>query len=111
MKVFDGVCTQEEVLKMECDVLSVLQFDVTFPSANRFIERFSRLAQLSERQQLMATYFADTALLDAGLVVEPPSRIAAACIYAVHMLFKEKRTALWNSTLSKHTTYRESDIG
>lgn len=50
IKVFDNVCTVEEVLKMECDVLTTLQFDVTFPSANRFIERFGRLAQLSAKQ-------------------------------------------------------------
>lgn len=32
---------------------------------------------------LLATYFADTALLDCGLVRENPSRVAACCIYAV----------------------------
>jgi len=34
---------------MEAKLLMTLQFDVTFPSVHRFIERFGRLAQLNER--------------------------------------------------------------
>ena len=63
---------------------------------------------------LLATYFADTALLDCGLVRENPSRVVACCIYAVQKIFKganaHNKGVFWNSTLSKHTTYRESDL-
>ena len=38
---------RESVLKMETLVLTCLQFDITFPSVYRFIERFARLAQFS----------------------------------------------------------------
>lgn len=68
---------------MESQILMTLQFEVTFPSTYRFIERFARLAQMNERQILLATYMADTALLDCGLVKECPSKVAACCIYAV----------------------------
>lgn len=88
LKVINNVHTKDEVLKMERRVLLALQFDITFPSIQRFIERFSRLAQMSERQVLLAQYFADTALLDCSLVREKPSRVAACCIYASQTIFK-----------------------
>jgi cyclin B len=44
LRVVNQVVTKEQVLKMEQNILSTLQFSVTFPSANRFIERFGRLA-------------------------------------------------------------------
>jgi hypothetical protein len=34
---------------MEALILQTLEFDVTFPSTLRFIERFSRLAQFNEK--------------------------------------------------------------
>lgn len=80
--------SKESILKMEYDILSKLQFDVTFPSIYRLMERFGRLAQVSERQMLLASYLADTSLLDCGLVRELPSRVAASCIYATQMLCK-----------------------
>jgi|688.fasta_scaffold1811978_1 hypothetical protein len=68
---------------------------------------------MNERQLLLATYLSDTALLDCSLVKENPSKVAACCIYAVQSIFKgstSQKGILWNSTLSKHTTYRESDL-
>lgn len=108
------VVTKDEVLLMETCILMTLQFEVTFPSIYRFIERFARLAQMNERQMLLAGYLADTALLDCSLVKECPSKVAACCVYAVQGIYKggasTQKGVLWNSTLSKHTTYRESDL-
>lgn len=47
LRVVNQVVTREEVLKMENSILAKLQFDVTFPSVHRFIERFGRLAQIN----------------------------------------------------------------
>lgn len=44
LRVVNHVVTKEEVLNMESSVLFALQFDVTFPSTLRFLERFGRLA-------------------------------------------------------------------
>lgn len=45
-----------------------LQFDLSFPSVLRFVERFVRLAQMNEQQMLLAMYFAETGLLDTKFV-------------------------------------------
>ena len=62
---------------------------------------------------MLANYFADSTLLDCSLVREKPSKVAACCIYAAQIIFKGptmQKGLLWNSMLSKHTTYRESDL-
>jgi len=83
LKFTNHVSTGPEVLQMEFQVLMTLQYEVTFPSIYRFIERFARLAQMNERQVMLATYIAETALLDCSLAKELPSKVAACCIYSV----------------------------
>lgn len=68
---------------------------------------------MNERQLLLAQYFADTALLDCSLVREKPSRVAACCVYAAQRVFKgpsSQKGVLWNAMLSKHSSYRESEV-
>ena len=74
----------------------------------RFLERFGRLAQMNEKQILLAQYLTDTALLDCSLVKERPSRVAAVSVYAALSVFKSSN--IWNSMLTKHTGYREADV-
>ena len=81
----------------------------------RFMERFARLAQLSEKQILVAQYLTDTALLDCKLVRERPSRVAAVSVYAALSLFRgssdqRSQEPLWSSALTKATGYKESDV-
>lgn len=62
---------------------------------------------------MLACYLAETALLDCSLVQMCPSKIAACSVYAVLAMSKSEKSnkhIIWNSTLSKHTTYRESDL-
>ena len=41
--ITDRAYTKEDVLQMEFRILSVLQFDLTFPTALRFLERFTKV--------------------------------------------------------------------
>ena len=38
--ITDGAYTKEDVLQMEFLILSALGFGLTFPTANRFLERY-----------------------------------------------------------------------
>ena len=49
LRVTDNAVSKEEIIKMEYQILSALRFEVTFPSAYRFVERFNRLAQASDK--------------------------------------------------------------
>jgi len=65
---------------------------------------------MNEKQLLLAQYLTDTALLDCSLVKERPSKVAAVSVYAALTVFKGNSGPIWNSMLTKHTSYRESDV-
>ena len=44
LRVTDNAVAKEDIIQMEHEILRKLQFSVTFPSALKFLERFSRLA-------------------------------------------------------------------
>lgn len=41
--VCDNAYTKQQILLQERDILSTLDFDITVPSINRFLERFTKL--------------------------------------------------------------------
>lgn len=54
LKITNEVVPRKDIIDMEFRVLIALQFSVTFPSSLRFLERFGRLAQMNEKQLLLA---------------------------------------------------------
>lgn len=44
LRVTDNAVSKEDVLELECTILQTLDFNVTFPSILRFMERYSRIA-------------------------------------------------------------------
>jgi len=95
---------------MEFRILSLLDFNMTFPTIYRFIERYSRIAQASEKTFTLAQYFTDSALLDCTLMKEKPSKIAAISLYAALKISKGSSQSIWNATLTKNTGYKEDEL-
>ena len=44
LRATDNAVAKHEIIDMEFSILFALQFDVTFPSSLRFLERFARIA-------------------------------------------------------------------
>lgn len=113
LRVTDNAVSKEQVLEMEFDILQTLDFNVTFPSILRFMERYARVAQVQERTQMLAQYLCDTCLLDCTLMKEKPSKLAAVCLYGAMRVVKGNQvgnSSIWNATLSKNTGYKEDDV-
>lgn len=47
LSVSENKFTRDEVLKMEMDMLVTLQFNITTPSAYRFLERFRKISSVA----------------------------------------------------------------
>ena len=88
LKVTSNEVSKSDVLELEFQILSKIEFNVTFPSSFRFMERFARVAQINEKTQLLAQYMCDVCLLDSLLVKQKPSLIAALCIYTAQRVVK-----------------------
>ena len=113
IRVTDNAITKEQVLKMEFDILTALDFELTFPSTLRFLERYARIAQVGEKTLMLAQYFIDTSLLDCTLVKEKPSKVAAMAIYAAQRVQRNltgSSSSIWNATLTKNTGYKEEEL-
>lgn len=78
--ITDRAYTKEDVLQMEFLILSALQFDLTFPTSLRFLERYMRM--LGEDSDVIAysQFLMELALIDVRMLVYPSSVLAAAAL-------------------------------
>jgi len=95
---------------MEKDMLLTLQFDITTPSAYRFLQRFRKLSTHAQDNQVFffAQYLQEIALLDASLLSYNPSEVAAASLILSAKCLK--RVNLWNKEMEKITGYSEAKL-
>ena len=107
LSVSENKFTREQVLAMEMDMLLTLQFDVTTPSAYRFLERFRKLSTTANDDKVFffAQYLQEIALLDASLLKYKPSEIAAAALILSTKCIK--RMNAWNKEMEKTTHLTE----
>ena len=59
-KTFDA----EEILKMEIEMLSLLKYEICFPSVNRYYEIFCILFNFSEKEITLGKYLTEIFLID-----------------------------------------------
>ena len=104
LTVSENKFTKKEVLEMELDILKTLQFDLTSPSAYRFLERYRRLSSLvggDDKIFFFAQYIQEIALLDASLLKYNQSELAAASLILAAKSIK--KVNVWNKEMEKAT--------
>lgn len=60
----DKAYSKEDLLQMEYSILSTLQFDLTFPTTHRFMERYSHVLGSDDRVSYLASYLVELSLVD-----------------------------------------------
>jgi len=103
LQVSENKFSRAQVLEMEREILQVLEFDMTTPSAYRFLQRFAKLCGLFADQKVFffAQYIQEIASLDASLLKYRPSQIAAASL--VLAAKNSERNNPWTDELAKST--------
>jgi len=108
LTVSENKFTRAEVLKMEKEILVTLQFDLTSPSAYRFLERFRKLSSLvgnDDKVFFFAQYIQEISLLDASLLKYNASEIAAASLILSSKSIK--KVNVWNREMERATNYTD----
>ena len=82
---------------MEFLILSALQFDLTFPTALRFLERYSKILGDHNDVITYAQFLMELALIDVRMIHYPCSILAAA---ALTESFKVVSTLRINTTMN-----------
>jgi G2/mitotic-specific cyclin-B, other len=105
--VTDSAYTKAEILAMEGNILMTLDFHITVSSPLRFLTRYARLAELTNREFIMARYLLELALIDYQMLKFGPSELACAAIYLVQKLFKKET---WSAQLQRMLGYSEKAV-
>jgi cyclin B len=109
--ISDKAYTREQILKMEGDMLSKLNFQLTTPNALVFLKRFAKvagvLANPRTKTELLANYLVELTLQDYKMLKYLPSTIAAASTY---LALKTMGQQPWTSELMQHACYTEAAI-
>lgn len=79
--ITDNTYTKQQLLNLEFQVLKVLDFELTFPTCFRFLERFAQVAQADGLVYNLAYYLQELTIIDSHMKQFAPSKIAAASIY------------------------------
>ena len=86
--ITDNAYVKNEVITMENDVLSKLNFSFLFPSPIKFFEYLSFHFNFTKKHHMMGKYLMESFLLDVKNVKYKPSIISCACTYIVMKFFK-----------------------
>ena len=87
--ITDNAYTREEILTMEMSILTTLQFNITSPSAFRFLERFRQVAKLDDQQWNLARYLIELPLIEQRMLVYKPSLLAASAIFLANRIINQ----------------------
>ncbi|EDV92063.1 G2/mitotic-specific cyclin-B [Drosophila grimshawi] len=104
--------TVHEIRQMELHILKTIDGNLSRPSPNYFLRRYTQAANTDVQHRVMSEYFVELASLDYKLASCKPSEIAAASLLlSLHLLNGNPRapTGLtashWTPTLVHHSRY------
>lgn len=88
--ITDRAYTKEDVLQMEFLILSALQFDLTFPTAMRFLERYMRVLGEDSGVLTLAQFLMELALIDVRMLQYQSSVVAAAALCQAYKIITRR---------------------
>lgn len=98
-------------------MLMYLDFNVVSPSSYRFLERFSKIAGLSQKQFNLARYLIELPLIEYRMLKYSPSNLAASAVYLTLKILprqdenmQDVKQPAWEPKMQDHTGYQENDL-
>ena len=105
--ICDNAYDKEEILAMEENILKVLCYQMTIPSAHAFLVRFLKAAHADRKMVQLSCYILDGTLQSYTLLHYLPSQLAAAAVLIARKVVGRNA---WSPTLLKYAGYCEEDI-
>lgn len=104
--ITDNAYTKKELLDMEYSILKTLNFDLTFVSAFRFLERFWAITCCEHLQQTAYKHM-NNSLVDYSIIKYPPEVLAAGALYLAQAIERKSSQKAFhqNSTHSLTSTH------
>lgn len=99
---------EQEVISLEVDILSTLDFDIGFPLSYGFLRRYARCTRSDITTLTLARYILESSLLDYEMIEELESKMAAASL----LLAFEMRDidGAWDEAAEFYTGYKQEEL-
>ena len=105
--ITDKAYSKEEILQMEGNILSVLEFNLTFNSSLNFLERYANLLHLDEKMMMLGRYMLELTLVEYKMIKYPQSTIACSALYLINKIQKAEG---WPEIIAKSSRYSEMEL-
>lgn len=106
--ICDNTYTKDEILKMEIEILTAVNFDLRRPTVVTFLDRFRKLNNCNDLHGHLTQYIVELALIDLKMIRYTPSHVAAAAVLLSNKLLKKQPS--WPASMETHAGYSESSI-
>jgi len=106
--ITDSAYTKEDILTMECQMLSTLDFQIVVPTAAHFMDRMQSLNGCDGVQREIAQYLIELALLDLRMIRHTPSHLCSAALMLTNELLGRARA--WPELMVQHARYTEVQL-
>ena len=100
--------TKRQILTLEVDLLTTLDFDIRFPLSYGFLRRFARCTRSDMRTINLARYILESSLMDYDMIDILDSKIAAGSLLLAFEMLNLRKA--WDSTAKFYTGYEEKDL-
>lgn len=87
IKLTDNTYKKEELIKMEDDVLQILEYNVLTPTSIQFYQIISKYFNFDDKVHYLGKFFLENSLIDYEMIFFSPSIIAFSCAYIVMKYF------------------------
>ncbi|GAA6063576.1 hypothetical protein JCM10212_003155 [Sporobolomyces blumeae] len=103
----DGGYSDEEILKAERYVLSIIGFNLSYPNPINFLRRISKADGYDIQSRTWAKYLMEISIVDHRFMATPPSLIAAAAAWLARRALCRGE---WDANLVHYSGYSEEEL-
>jgi hypothetical protein len=110
--ITDRSYSAEEIRAMELKILHAINFKINRPLPLHFLRRNSKAGDVDVLQHGLAKYFMELTLPEYEIAHQPPSLVAAACLFLSLRLLEPSATlaSVWTPVLEAYSTYSRQDL-
>jgi hypothetical protein len=105
--ITDKAYNKQEILEMEAEILTTLDFKITVPTVHTFLCRYLKAAHADRAMVQLSCYLTERSLQEYSMLKFLPSQIAAASVLVARSSLKRHP---WSPTLVKYTNYDEHNL-
>jgi cyclin B len=106
--ITDNAYTKEDVLVMECTMLTTLNFQIVVPTAAQFLDRLQKVNRCDDQHRELAAYLIDLSLLEMRMLRYSPSHIVSAALLLSNVLLGKRQA--WAQSMVQHSHYSEQAL-